>query len=210
MINFGNFPIPDSPTGLDEKQKQQLFSESLRKNFENRPFKNTLITSAVYGLKVLFKNIQVPKTAQKELSKAVPWACRKDLPFPVESTLFEYKQIENKNKSAEQLDIFVVAAQKELVASHIEILKEAQITPAKVSTVPVALWNLFKETLKKEPNKCFGLIDIGSSSSHIVFIKNGHLEFARQISTGAGDFTEALTGAIFVSGEEISLDAEKS
>ena len=209
-INFGSYPVPDSPTEMDDSQKNRLLSETLQKNLQNRRFKNTLITSAVYGLKVLFKNIKVPKTAQKELAKAVPWACRKDLPFPVESTVFAYKQIDKKDKSDEKLDIFVVAAQKDLVSSHIEMLEDAQIVPSKVSTVPIALWNLCKETLKKEPRKCFGLIDIGANSSHIIFIKNGLLEFARQISTGAGDFTEALTGAIFVSGAEITLDAKRA
>jgi len=209
-INFGSYPVPDSPTGMDDSQKNRLLSETLQKNLQNRPFKDALITSAVYGLKVLFKNIKVPKAVQKELAKAVPWACRKDLPFPVESTLFEYKQIARKDKSNEELDIFVVAAQKDLVSSHIEMLQDAQINPSKVSTVPVALWNLCKETLKKEPRKCFGLVDIGTNSSHIIFIKNDQLEFARQISTGAGDFTEALTGAIFASGEEITLDAKRA
>jgi len=209
-INFGSYPVPDSPTGMDDSQKNRLLSETLQENLQNRRFKNALITSAVYGLKVLFKNIKVPKTAQKELPKAVPWACRKDLPFPVESTLFAYKQIDKKDKSDEKLDIFVVAAQKDLISSHIEMLEDAQIVPSKVSTVPIALWNLCKETLKKEPRKCYGLIDIGANSSHIIFIKNGLLEFARQISTGAGDFTEALTGAIFVSGEEITLDAKRA
>ncbi len=209
-INFGSYPVPDSPTGMDDSQKNRLLSETLQKNLQNRRFKNALFTSAVYGLRVLFKNIKVPKTAQKELAKAVPWACRKDLPFPVESTIFAYKQIDKKDKSDEKLDIFVVAAQKDLVSSHIEMLEDAQIIPSKVSTVPVALWNLCKETLKKEPRKCFGLVDIGANSSHIIFIKNDQLEFARQISTGAGDFTEALTGAIFASGEEITLDAKRA
>lgn len=210
VINFGSYPVPDCSAEMDDKQKNRLFSEVLQKNFQNRPFKNALITSAVYGLKVLFKKIQVPKSFRKELAKAVPWACRKDLPFPVESTLFEYKRIDKQDKSDEKLDIFVVAAQKDLVSNHIEILKDAQIVPSKVSTIPVALWSLFNEILKKEPQKCFGLIDIGANSSHIIFIKNGQLEFARQISTGAGDFTEALTGAIFINGEEISLDAKRA
>jgi len=209
-INFGSYPVPDSPTLMDDRQKNRLLSETLQKNLQNRPFKDALITSAVYGLRVLFKNIKVPKAVQKELAKAVPWACRKDLPFPVESTLFEYKQIGKKDKSDEKLDIFVVAAQKDLVSSHIEMLEDAQIVPSKVSTVPVALWSLCKETLKKDPRKCFGVIDIGANSSHIIFIKNDQLEFARQISTGAGDFTEALTGAIFASGEEIILDAKRA
>ncbi|MFQ5676796.1 MAG: type IV pilus assembly protein PilM, partial [bacterium] len=211
VINFGSYPVPDTSPEAADQQKDQVVSETLRKNFQSKSLNNTFLTSAVSGLKVLFKNVQIPKAAQKELAKAVPWACRKDLPFPVESTLFEYKRLDKKGKSSDdKLDVFVVAAQQDLVSNHLALLGAAGITPSKVSTVPVALWNLFHEILKKPGSKCFGVIDIGANSSHIVFINQGHLEFAREVSTGGDDFTEALTGTIFVDGREISFDARRA
>ena len=68
-INFGSFPVPDTLTDMDDRQKNRLLSETLQKNLQNRRFKNALFTSAVYGLKVLFKNIKVQKTAQNEFAK---------------------------------------------------------------------------------------------------------------------------------------------
>lgn len=210
IINFGNYPVPDTSIDSEEKGKEQILSKILQENFNNRSFKITLLTSAVSGLKVLYKNIQVPKAARKELAKAVPWACRKDLPFPVESTVFEYQLVDKKNKSDDKLDVFVVAAQKDLVFNHVKALQNAQISPTKVSTIPVALWKLYRTIFRKETQKCVGLIDIGANTSHIVFVKQGQLEFAREISTGCADFTEALTGAIFVAGHEINLDAKQA
>ncbi len=211
LIDCGMRSVPKAPDGASDEEKSELIKDILLKNFKLNAQKNTLIISAISGLEVLYQNVQVPKMARKELSKSVPWACRKDFPFPIESTIFEFQVIDNKIKNTEnKLDVFVQAAQKDLVSRHLEFLSEAKIVPAKVSTIPVALWKMFGALVKKNAEKCHAIIDIGGSSSHIVFINHGQLQFAREISTAGDDITDALTGSIFIEGEEITITREKA
>ncbi|MFQ5824976.1 MAG: type IV pilus assembly protein PilM, partial [bacterium] len=211
LIHCGIRPFPPASVDANEEDKKALISQVLQENFNSKNLKNTLVTTAVSGLEVLFHNIRVPNLARKEMAKAVPWACRKDFPFPIESTVIEFKIIENKDKNTDgKLDVWVVAAQDSLVSSHLDLLKYANITPAKVSTVPVALWNLFRMLVKKNTDKCYAIIDIGASSSHTVFINHGQLQFAREITTAGDDFSEALTGSIFIDGKELSLNRDRA
>ena len=199
------------PLDASDEEKSVISAKNIRNCVNPKHLKNACITSAVSGLEVVFKNLQIPKLKKKEMDKAVPWACRKDFPFPIESTQFEYQIIENKKeKPANKVDVFVVAAQKKLITDFLNVLKVAGISLTKISTVPAALCTLYKERKDKTLNGCHIMLDVGSESSHIVFINQNQLQFAREISTAGNDFTEALTGDVFFSGDGRQLSFEQA
>lgn len=210
LLNCGSYAVPTPPVDESDEERKQRIAGVLQKKFKNKKFRNEIIVSVVSGMDVLFQNVQVPKMGKKELEKAVPWACRKDFPFPIEETVIEYVKLENKASQGGKLDMFVVAAQKNAVANRLDVLKRARITPDKITTVPSALWILFRTLKRKEANQCHGLIDIGSGSSHIAFVNAGELQFAREVSTGSDHFTQSLAGSIFVDGKEIDLSEEQA
>jgi type IV pilus assembly protein PilM len=211
LIHCGIRPIPKASIDANEEDQSALLSQLLQQTLKSKKLRNTLLTTAVSGLEVMFHNVRVPKMARKELKQAIPWACRKDLPFPLESSVIEFKIIADSQKNSDgKLDVLVIAAQQSLVSKHLNVLTNAQVTPAKVSTVPVALWNLFRLAVKRDIEKCYAVIDIGAASSHIVIINNGQLEFAREITIASDDFSEALTGSIFIDGKEISLSGDRA
>ncbi len=212
LLGCGNIGLPSQDTAREPDESSTSVGRTLREKFSDKGYRNALITTAISGMEVVFKNIQIPKVARKELDKAVPWACRKDLPFPVESTTFQFIDLtDRKQGNHDKLDMFVVAAQQEVVDNHLVLLSAARLQPAKVSTVPYALWNLFRHAFKKKQHHgCHAIVDIGARSSHIVFINNGNLQFAREISTAGADVTEALMSPIFVEGREIRLTRKRA
>lgn len=211
LIQLGSFAIEKPPLDANEDDKSMFLAQHIKKHLNPRQFKNALVTSPVSGLEVVFKNVQVPKLKKKEMAKAVPWACRKDLPFPIDSTQFQFHLISGKNHVPDgKVDVFVIAAQKKLVEQHLKVLKFSNIKPAKISTVPGALCALLKEQKSTAAEKCYMMVDIGSSSSHIVFINRKQVQFAREISTAGNDFTEALSSEAFLGGKEIRLKRDQA
>lgn len=210
LINLRLSTNPFIDPEHSREEKTRILARHLSKNFNIKDFKNAVIRTAVSGMEVVFKNVRVPHMAKKELTKAVPWACRKDFPFPLESTVFDFKNITEAEKKGSKWDMFVVAAQKELINNHLNLLGPSRILPAKISTIPEALWRAFQLGDKKDSDKCYILMDIGASSSHIVFINKGRLEFAREISTGGSDFTNSLAGVFFVDGKETEISIEEA
>lgn len=210
LIGSGNICLAKGRNETETEGTQSDFVKLLREKFKSKSFKNTLITTAISGMEVVFKNIRVPPMARKELAKAVPWACRKDLPFPVESTTFEFVNLSDRKQVHDQLELFVVAARKEVLDGHLDILSQTDIQPAKVSTIPYALWNVFQHCVGKYAEGCQALVDIGAKSSHIIIVNDGHLQFAREISTAGLDVTESLMCPLFVEGREIRLSAKRA
>ncbi|MFQ5604859.1 MAG: type IV pilus assembly protein PilM [bacterium] len=210
LVDCSMRPNPELMQHDREESKLSPIANTIREDFNLKQYKNTLITSAVSGLEVLYQNIKLPLKAEKELARAVPWACRKDFPFPLESTHFEYKVIDKNRQSNGKIELFVTAAQNDLISKHIDVLQSAAVTPTKVSTVPVALWNLYRVAVSSDGEESIAIIDLGGGSSHVAFINHGELQFAREISTGGNDITEALTGSIFLDGKEVTISHDRA
>ncbi len=208
LVNCGRASIPDITFDAGKEEKQGKLSAYLGDWFKAGKFKKALFSTCVSGLEVWFNHIRVPKMADRDLAKAVPWACRKDLPFPLEATTLEFARTGQSNATSDdKIAVFVVAVQQEVVNDHLDVLDNAGIAPVKVSTVPVALWHTFRFCVRDYSDKCYAIVDIGSDSSHIVFVNDGELQFAREISTASSDFTEALTSPVFIDGREIEHDS---
>lgn len=211
LVNCGNFVVGRPKGATEAKDRENLAGAVLSQHPELSTCKNTMATTAVSGMEVIFKSIRLPKMPSRELSRAVPWACRKDLPFPLESAVFGFRKIRSTGKaSGAGKHIFVVAVQKERVTNHLDILGRIGLVPAKISTVPAALWQVFRLCVQEDGDGCYGVVDIGANSSHIVFVNQGELQFARAISTAGADFTRALTGSLFLKAGEITIGEEQA
>jgi type IV pilus assembly protein PilM len=193
------------PAEMSEEEKEKLVAEQVRAFLSSKPLRNCWITSAISGLNVLFRYHLLPHMPKKDLAEAVPWATRKDLPFPVESALIDYVVLgERKEDNAVKLEVAAVATPAAVVNRHLAQLKNNHLTPQKVSTVTAALWNLVIQ--KKEPaSKNIMVVDIGALSTHILFVESGRLLFVREITTAGDEFTEALTSTVYTEGHNVTL-----
>lgn len=193
------------PPEMSEEEREKLVAEQVRAFLSSKPLRNCWITSAISGLNVLFRYHLLPHMPKKDLAEAVPWATRKDLPFPVESALIDYIVLgERKDGNALKLEVAAVATPAAVVDRHLALLRNNHLTPQKVSTVTAALWNLVLQK-KKPAAKSVMLVDIGALSTHILFVESGRLLFVREITTAGDEFTEALTSTIYAEGHNITL-----
>ncbi|RMD94914.1 MAG: type IV pilus assembly protein PilM [Calditrichaeota bacterium] len=208
LLDCGLRRLPKFQPDTTEDEKRLIISQLFNTMLSKKIIKNSHVTTAVSGLQVIYHHLRIPRVSRKEIKQAITWACRKEIPFPVESAIIDYQLLNKQaNKTDKKQNFFVVAAQKDLVDHHLAQLEKAKIKPAKISTIPVALWNVYKLMVKKEDDRCCLFIDIGAKSSHLVFMSQRQIQFAREISTGGEDFTHAITGSIFVDGKEINVDA---
>ena len=68
-----------------------------------------------------------------------------------------------------------------------------------------ALSNLVSYIPELQTKKIVGILDIGANRSMLVFIKEGNVDFFREIVVGGNDFTKSITGTIFHEGRAIQF-----
>ena len=187
-------PIPEELAEAERVEKrQEQIVQFLKGKFRHLDY----ITSALTGLEVIYRQLNLPRISKKELLEAVPWAVRKDLPYELDSAAlgFEVQKTVKKGR-AEKLKVGTVVAPSQLVAEHLQIYQKLGVLPAKLTAVPVAIWNVIRRDKALLQKKVL-VVEIGARRSHLVFINQGVLDFHREITTAAQDFIEAIGNTIF-------------
>ncbi|RKY83290.1 hypothetical protein DRQ09_10275, partial [candidate division KSB1 bacterium] len=202
-----NFNVYDkSPQGIKEARISAI-SELITKDMVEN---NNIITS-IYGPNVSIRRITMPKVNKKELHDAILWNAKKDLPFSPETALIDYYVVgEIEEKGVPKLEVFVGAADNSVVEEHLNILKSLDIIPYKIIAVPLAVFNCYVNIFRNSKIEDGAIIDIGAENSYIVFINEGKLQFAREISTGGNDITKEMIGSISTSSGIIKIDYRKA
>ncbi len=171
--------------------------------------KSNYIISSVYGQNVAIKNVILPKVAKKELRDAIIWNAKKDLPFPVEDSLVDYKILgEISEKGVPKYNSIVAIAGEELIRSHLDILRSLEMIPFRVVVEPFAIYNTFSSFVRKRGLKDGVIIDIGASATYMIFIADSHLQFVREIAIGGEDITQGLIGSIPTNEGTLEIDRD--
>ncbi|MFC1730227.1 pilus assembly protein PilM [candidate division KSB1 bacterium] len=169
--------------------------------------KTGMFATIVSGNNVSIKKISLPKMAKKELKEAIAWNANKELPFEAENTLHDYRILGDiTDKGIEKTEVLVSVIDTTLLDRHLEMYKAFGIVPAKVLTTPLAIYYNYLHYFGKENKANAVIIDIGTHISNIIFMQEGNLQFAREISTGGRDITESITGTISTAEGMVKID----
>jgi len=169
------------------------------------------IISTVYGPKVSIRRITMPKVGRKEQHDAILWNAKKDLPFAPETALIDYEiSGEVEEKGIPKLEIFVAAADNAVITEHLDLLKKAGIIPFKIIPVALALFNSYLNIFRGAKIEDGAIIDIGAENSYIIFVNEGKLQFAREISTGGNDITKGMIGSISTQSGVVKIGNNKA
>ena len=191
----------------EKMQEELLHTLGLAITSEKKKLYN--IVTSVFGQKVAIKNVTLPKVAKAELRDAIIWNAKKDLPFPIEQSMVDFKILgEISEKGVPKLSSVIAIADQEIIQTHLELLKKMDTIPSRVVIVPLAIYNTFYFFTEKNQIKNGVVIDIGSSNTYMIFISEGNLQFAREIGIGGEDITQGLIGSISTDKGVINIDRE--
>jgi len=169
------------------------------------------INLALYGPDVGIHRMSLPPLKKKELTEATEWSLKKKFDFQNQEIIDDFLVLGKKIiKGVEHNDILASVAPASIVEEEIEPFLEEKITPRHLRPLPFVLWSLYRAANIEDAGNCVAMIDIGAKKTLITFIREGAIEFAREIPTGGDDVTEGMTGTIFHEGRAFQLSWEEA
>lgn len=153
------------------------------------------IAVAISGEKSLYRTIDLPSSALKEIDNVLPFEIEAQLPFEITEAVFDYR-LGKATPGSETTPIFAAVAKTEDVKDLINSVREAiGAEPERIGTGALPLANL--AAIMPEIEKPFGkepadgqealpvaVLDLGETTSDIVLLHNGDPIFARTLSRG--------------------------
>ena len=156
---------------------------------------------------MIVRVIRLPFFEEKEseqLDFAVKTEARDFIPFDMDDVAFDYQRlgVVEQGQEGKALDVLIVAAQKDLVRWHTEVLKAAGLDPRVIDVGSFALVNAVRYGAGMVPETPVALVDIGSALTNIAIMKGETTRFTRDLSTAGMTITRAIMSELGLSEQQ--------
>jgi type IV pilus assembly protein PilM len=136
---------------------------------------------------------------EEELYDRVQSEASQHIPFDISDVYLDYQLLESVDT---QMDVLLVAAKKDKILNHTNVLAQAGKAPKIVDVDAFALQNCYEVNYDPDPGMTVALLNIGASVMNINIVRGGIPLFTRDVSVGGNQYTDALQKELDLSYED--------
>jgi general secretion pathway protein L len=142
------------------------------------------VATALEGSRAAIHRLLLPATAMKQLDDVLAYELGAQVPFDLETAVFDWRLHDNKDASG-QLAIVAAVARVDDVRARIELVTGAAgHEPERVAVGALALGTLVPFIPALAEGETVAIVDLGAKGSEVLVLERGEAIFARTLSTG--------------------------
>ena len=198
------FGMADIQPGLIEDgaiNEPEEVAESIRELFKSYSIREKNVAISIGGYSVIVKKINVQTMAEDQLQETINFEAEQYIPFDINDVNLDFQILGPNENNPNQMNVFLVAAKKEMVNDYINLVSLAGLNPCIIDVEAFALQNIFEINYDiKDEN--IALIDIGASKTSLNILKGNNSVFMRDVSLGCAQINQKIISLINCSFEE--------
>lgn len=198
------FGMTDIAPGLIEEgtiNDPEEVAESIRQLFKSYNINKRNIALSIGGYSVIVKKINVATMAEEQLQESIHFEAEQYIPFDISDVNLDFQILGPNENNPNQMNVFLVAAKKEMVNDYVNLANLAGLNPCIVDVEAFALQNIFEVNYDTEGENV-ALIDIGASKTSLNILKGASSVFMRDVSLGCGQINQKIISRLKCSFEE--------
>jgi Tfp pilus assembly PilM family ATPase len=184
---------PDSiQPGSPEWQRWAL--GAMKQILRQSAFKGKKIVTALPSDDLFIDQVRISKSTGAQVEQAAFAKVQNKLPFKPEEGIIKYITAEHPDSKSSEVEVLVMAAQREKVDLHLAIYEKAGLEIYSINTWPFAMINSYSRFFcrrKNEQDRVSILMEIGTNHCNVVICRGSHLLFARVIPIGFNQMSQA-------------------
>src|SRR5438477_7866533 len=179
-------------------------ADTIKKSFLAAKFKPKGVATGVSGHSVIVKRVVVPAATPDEVETAIQMDAEQYIPFDIAEVNLDYQVVGPGTTSTEEagMEVVLVAAKKDKIQNHINVISLAGRTPEIVDIDAFAIQSTFEANYTVDPNAPVALLNIGASLMNINISKGGMPLFIRDVSVGGNQYTDILQKELQINFQE--------
>jgi type IV pilus assembly protein PilM len=201
LTRYGIVKLPPEAIVEGEIMDQSLVVQGIQECMAKAGVTAKHVVTAVSGRAVIVKKVVMDKMNPDDAKEAIFWEAEQHVPFDIDDVCLDF-QVLNDDVGANQMEILLVAAKKEMVNAHAGIVRDAGLDPVIIDVDSFAIQNAVEATGESGAGRVLGLVNIGSDVTNINIIQNNTPYFTRDMSVGSNVFVEAVQRELGVTFEE--------
>jgi type IV pilus assembly protein PilM len=224
IVHFGLTRLLPEAIVEGEIMDRGLVIDGIMECVEQSGIATDSVVSAVSGRAVIVKKVIMDKMTPEDAQEAIFWEAEQHVPFDIDDVCLDF-QILNDDIGANQMEVLLVAAKKDMVNVHADLIRDAGLNVSIIDVDSFAVQNCFEASMNAFTDsveeddfddeaefessaaagdkKVIGLLNIGSDVTNINIIQNDSPQFTRDISVGTDQFIESFQ-------KELGLDYEEA
>lgn len=201
LTRYGIVKLPSEAIVEGEIMDQSLVVQGIQECMTKAGVTAKNVATAVSGRAVIVKKVVMDKMNPDDAKEAIFWEAEQHVPFDIDDVCLDF-QVLNEDVGANQMEILLVAAKKEMVNAHAGIVRDAGLNPVIIDVDSFAIQNAVEATSDSGSGRVVGLVNIGSDVTNINIIQNNIPYFTRDLSVGSNVFVEAVQRELGVTFDE--------
>jgi len=211
LKNFGVIGLPPEAIVEGAIKEMEVVASAIKTLYKNLKVKNRNVATSISGYSVIVKKITVGRRGATELERSIQDEAEQYIPFDINDVNLDYDVLEPestdgqegeaKKEDANQMEVMLVAAKKDIVEDYVSLIQLAGLNPVILDVDAFALQNAF-EISALEPEGFFALVNVGSEELGINAVRKGSSMFTRDSSYGGFQITEGIMSQLKVGYEE--------
>ena len=203
VTNFGGVELPQDAVREGEILDIQAVSSALKELVGTAKVKSKKVWLGVANQRVVVRQIDLPWMEEKERAESLRYQVQEYIPIPVEEAEIDVHVVdEYETEGGEHFQrMLLVAAHKDMIASHVQAATDAGLDPIGVDLNPFAVLRSMGTTSPLESGNEV-LVDVGAGVTNIVVHDAGIPTFVRILVMGGDEITDALGAGLGLEYEE--------
>ncbi len=143
VTHFAMADLPPEAIVDGEIMDRDLVIQAIQDCAEKADLPDEPIASAVAGRAVIVKKIVMDKMSEEDAREAIYWEAEQHVPFDIDDITLDF-QILHDDIGAGQMELLLVAAKKDMILSHAELIRDAGFKPLVIDVASFANQNTWE------------------------------------------------------------------
>ena len=193
LERIGQASLPEGAVVDGEVTDPAAVATAIKDLWRRTRISNRSVIIGVANQRVVVRLVDLPWMQLVELRNSLAFQAGDYLPIPVDQTELDYDVIGELEAPGGQrlLRVLLVAAQKEMLAGHLQAVRLAGLRPAGIDLNPIALLRSLGPVAGLGEG-AEALVDVGARVTNMVVHDSGVLRFVRILLMGGEDVTSTL------------------
>ncbi len=190
LLDYRTVPF-ETGIGMDNP-RFVAFLKSALANFRGST-KKYAVWASMSSARVETRCLRIPKVPKKQISNAVFWTFKKEIPYNEESDIFDFDLLDEiADDGVQKIEVMAYTAPKNEIQRMNELFHKAGFPLAGISIVPFAFQNLMRTIMPATDGKDVCSLFVGRNWSRIAIYSKGNLILSRGIKAGIRSMIETI------------------
>ncbi len=205
LERFGQVALPLGAVRDGVVVDPDVVAGAIKQLWSQAKFSTKKVVVGVANQKVVVRQVDLPWLPTAELRKALAFQVQDFIPMPVEQAILDFHPLEEFTNEAggRMLRVLLVAAARDMVASALEAVTRAGLSPEMVDLTSFAVLRslVSVDSMGLDSMQSEALVDVGANITNIVVHQGGVPRFVRILLMGGSDITDAVAERLGVQPE---------